>query len=131
MSSLAQEESRSISENTAWGKRKLFAEGKCSVGYGAFLGYDKDFKVNQEQAETVRLIYELFLSGMSSHTVAKELEKRGLLSPTGKKDGMPRQYSLYLPMKNIVGTQGYRSRLLWISSRENVRIMRESCHSTM
>lgn len=85
MSSLAQEESRSISENTAWGKRKLFAEGKCSVGYGAFLGYDKDFKVNPEQAETVRLIYELFLSGMSSHTVAKELEKRGLLSPAGKK----------------------------------------------
>ena len=32
MSSLAQEESRSISENTAWGKRKLFAEGKpCQI----------------------------------------------------------------------------------------------------
>ena len=44
MSSLAQEESRSISENTTWGKRKQFAEGKTSVGYSAFLGYDKDFK---------------------------------------------------------------------------------------
>ena len=38
------EESRSISENTTWGKRKQFAEGKTSVGYSAFLGYDKDFK---------------------------------------------------------------------------------------
>ncbi|MDD3219524.1 MAG: recombinase family protein [Lachnospiraceae bacterium] len=33
MSSLAQEESRSISENTTWGKRKQFADGKGSVGY--------------------------------------------------------------------------------------------------
>ena len=47
MSSLAQEESRSISENTTWGKRKQFAEGKTSVGYSAFLGYDKDFKINE------------------------------------------------------------------------------------
>ena len=50
MSSLAQEESRSISENTTWGKRKQFAEGKTSVGYSVFLGYDKDFKINEEQA---------------------------------------------------------------------------------
>ena len=33
MSSLAQEESRSISENTTWGKRKQFADGKGSVAY--------------------------------------------------------------------------------------------------
>ena len=49
MSSLAQEESRSISENTTWGKRKQFAEGKTSVGYSAFLGYDKDFKINEDR----------------------------------------------------------------------------------
>ena len=59
MSSLAQEESRSISENTTWGKRKQFAEGKTSVGYSAFLGYDKDFEINEEQAKIVRLIYKL------------------------------------------------------------------------
>ena len=33
MSSLAQEESRSISENTTWGKRKQFADGKGSLAY--------------------------------------------------------------------------------------------------
>jgi len=60
MSSLAQEESRSISENTTWGKRKQFADGKGSVAYSWFLGYDKDFKINEEQAATVRLIYRLF-----------------------------------------------------------------------
>lgn len=38
MSSLAQEESRSISENVTWGKRKSFADGKVSMPYKKFLG---------------------------------------------------------------------------------------------
>ena len=73
MSSLAQEESRSISENTTWGKRKQFAEGKTSVGYSAFLGYDKDFQINEEQAKIVRLIYKLFVGGRSFYAITKEL----------------------------------------------------------
>ena len=84
MSSLAQEESRSISENTTWGKRKQFAKGKTSVGYSAFLGYDKDFKINEEQAKIVRIIYKLFVGGRSFYAIAKELEKRGIKSPSGK-----------------------------------------------
>ena len=84
MSSLAQEESRSISENTTWGKRKQFAEGRTSVGYSAFLGYDKDFKINLEQAKVVKLIYKLFLSGRSFYAITKELEKGGIKSPSGK-----------------------------------------------
>ena len=84
MSSLAQEESRSISENTTWGKRKQFAEGKTSVGYSAFLGYDKDFEINEEQAKIVRLIYKLFLGGRSFYAITKELEKRCIKSPSGK-----------------------------------------------
>ena len=41
MSSLAQEESRSISENVTWGCRKRFADGKVSMPYKNFLGYRK------------------------------------------------------------------------------------------
>ena len=41
MSSIAQEESRSISENVTWGQRKRFSDGKVSVAYKNFLGYDK------------------------------------------------------------------------------------------
>lgn len=85
MSSLAQEESRSISENTTWGKRKQFADGKATLAYSRFLGYDKDFKINEEQAKTVRLIYKLFMSGKSLYGIARELEKRGILSATGNK----------------------------------------------
>ena len=60
------------------------AEGKTSVGYSAFLGYDKDFKINEEQAKAVKLIYKLFLGGRSFYAITKELEKRGIKSPSGK-----------------------------------------------
>ena len=41
MSSLAQEESRNISENTRWGMRKAFQNGKVFVPFRHFLGYDR------------------------------------------------------------------------------------------
>ena len=83
MSSLAQEESRSISENTTWGKRKSFADGKASVAFTHFLGYDKGFAIIEEEADTVRLIYKLFLSGLSLYAITKELERRGRKTPFG------------------------------------------------
>ncbi len=83
MSSLAQEESRSISENTTWGKRKSFAKGNVSVSFGGFLGYDKGFKINEEEAETVRLIYRLFLSGDSISEIVRKLEKLKRKTATG------------------------------------------------
>ena len=67
MSSLAQEESRSISENVTWGKRKRFADGKVSMPYHHFLGYEKGENVqpmvNEKEAVIVRLIFRLFWSG--------------------------------------------------------------------
>ena len=77
MSSLAQEESRSISENVAWGRRKQFADGKYSMAYASFLGFDKGPNgtpiINEEQAKIVRLIYWLFLVGFTEHTINKIL----------------------------------------------------------
>lgn len=88
MSSLAQEESRSISENVTWGQRKRFADGKVSFAYKQFLGYDKDSDgntvINEGQAKTVKLIYKLFLDGLTMHSIANELTKRGLKTPAGK-----------------------------------------------
>ena len=88
MSSLAQEESRSISENVTWGHRKRFSDGHCSLNFTHFLGYDQgpngEFVINPEQAETVRLIYKLFLSGLTPHAIAKEMMKRKITSPGGK-----------------------------------------------
>ncbi len=83
MSSLAQEESRSISENTTWGKRMRFAEGKADAPFKNFLGYDKDFVINEEQAKVVRRIYRMFLSGFSATSIARRLEAEGITAPAG------------------------------------------------
>ncbi len=88
MSSLAQEESRSISENVTWGQRKRFADGKVSFAYSRVLGLDKGpdgrIVVNPQEAETVRLIFGLFLEGLSPHSIAAELTRRGIKTPGGK-----------------------------------------------
>ncbi|MCD7712682.1 MAG: recombinase family protein [Firmicutes bacterium] len=88
MSSLAQEESRSISENCTWGQRKRMADGKVSVPFGSFLGYDRgkdgNLVVNEEQAKVVRLIYKLFLDGLTAYAIASKLTKRGIKTPTGR-----------------------------------------------
>ena len=88
LSSLSQEEARSISENVTWGLRKKFADGKFSVGYSRFLGYDKgedgNLAINEEQAKAVRLIFGLFIEGLTPCAIAKELTRRGILTVTGK-----------------------------------------------
>ena len=87
MSSLAQEESRSISENVAWGKRKKFADGKFSVPYKHFLGYDRGpdgtMVINEEQAEIIRLIYLLYLEGRTLGDITRVLQAAGIKTPTG------------------------------------------------
>ena len=85
MSSLAQEESRSISENTTWGQRRRFAEGKASAPFSHFLGYDKGFVINEEQAKVVRRIYRMFLSGLSCTSIARKLQSEGITAPAGGK----------------------------------------------
>lgn len=88
MSSLAQEESRSISENVTWGHRKRFQNGKVMVPYSSLLGYKKgadgNLVIDETQAPTVRLIYQLFLSGLSITEIRAELQHRGILTPRGK-----------------------------------------------
>lgn len=83
LASMAQEEARGISENTAWGKRKRMADGRYSVIYSRFMGYDKGFVINEEQARTVRYIFKRILTGLSPFQIAKELTEAGV--PTASK----------------------------------------------
>ena len=89
MSSMAQEESRSISENITWGHRRSFERGKVHIPYGQFLGYSKgkDGKptINEEEAKVVEYIYRLFLNGQTSSGICKRLMEMDIPSPRGKK----------------------------------------------
>ena len=88
MSSLAQEESRSISENTTWGQRKRFADGKVSLPYKKFLGYERGEdgipQIVEKEAKIVRLIYRLFLEGRTTTGIATHLTRLKVPTPAGK-----------------------------------------------
>ncbi len=78
--------------------RKVRDDGKL-LGYTPKFGYDyhrriknggqsRDgyFSINTNQAETVKLIFQLYLSGKSKYAIVAELHKRGLLPPKAKRD---------------------------------------------
>ena len=88
LSSIAEEESRSISENVKWGQRKKFADGKYQLPYKNFLGFCKDpngsLAIVEEEAQIVRLIYYLFLSGYTVNAIAVMLTKANIPTPARK-----------------------------------------------
>ncbi len=88
MSSIAQEESRSISENVRWGKRKSMADGKVSVSYSKFLGYKKGksggLVIDEEQASIVRRIFSMYLQGYNPSNIARILTDENISTPFGK-----------------------------------------------
>ena len=87
MATLAQEESRKISERVLAGQA-ISRENGVLYGTGNIIGYDRidgKYVINQEQAETIRLIFELYASGMGMTRVANELTARGRLDGAGNK----------------------------------------------
>lgn len=106
MSSLAQEESRSISENCTWGQRKRFADGKVTVLFKRFLGYDMgsdhNLVVNPEQAKLVKRIYGMFLQSQSPFQIARTLTEEGIPSPGGKDHWNPSN------IKSILTNEKYK-----------------------
>ena len=88
MSAFAQSESESISANVRWGKRQAMKEGKTSVNfkklYGYFLDSEGNPRVDSDQAEVIRGIYNRYLQGASLRMIRQELEAEGIPNPAGR-----------------------------------------------
>lgn len=88
LSSLAQDESRSISENCTWGIRRRFEQGEHKMSTRRFLGYDYDedgkMVVNRVQAKVVVRLYKEFLSGKTVDHIARIFKKEKVKSWNGK-----------------------------------------------
>lgn len=87
LSSIAQEESRSISENIRWSVQKRFRQGKVRVTTSRFLGYDSNEKgelvINPAEAEIVKRIFREYIAGNSIRDIKRGLEKDGVKTVTG------------------------------------------------
>lgn len=110
MSSLAQEESRSISENVRWGHRRSMEKGNVLLAYKNFLGYKKGEdgrpEIVEEEAVIVRQIYQLFLEGHTINDIARTLTEEGIPTPGGKK-----KWSVST-VKSILTNEKYRGSVL-------------------
>lgn len=135
MSSLAQEESRSISENVTWGHRKRFADGKVMVPFGRFLGYERgedgNLVINEEQAKIVRRIYGMFLQGRSPYQIAKMLTEEDIPTPAAKRYGARRWCRASSQMRSTRATHSCRKSIRWISSPKRRRSTRARFRSIM
>lgn len=110
ISALAQEESRSISENTKWGMRKNMMQGRGCVNFSRLLGYDRgengEYVINESQAEIVRTIYDLFIQGYTLYDIKDILEEKNIKTVTGK-DTWTR-----LGIKTILCNERYKGDIL-------------------
>ena len=85
LATFAQEESRSASENMKWRISKEFEQGIIWGGKPC-LGYNienKKMVLIPEEAEIVKLIYQLYLDGNGDEQICKILALKGIVPKTG------------------------------------------------
>ena len=88
LSSMAQQEVESLSQNVKMGLKMKMKRGEL-IGFNGCLGYDyhpedKTLTVNEEEAETVRFIYDMYLQGYGTTTIAKRLVEMGKRNKKGE-----------------------------------------------
>ena len=85
MSAIAENESRSISENIRWGYTERFKRGEYNLGNNRILGYDTiDGKlVPNTDADIIRLIFTLFLQGVNADGIIRKLTDLGVKTRNG------------------------------------------------
>lgn len=85
-----QAENETRSANIKWGIKQRASNGSLGFYCRKCYGYDKDENgnliINKEQAEVVKLIFDLYLGGKSILGIVEELKDRNIKSPTGKDD---------------------------------------------
>lgn len=85
LAAFAQEESRSVSENTKWGIRKRFEEGETR--WNPLYGYEKnkkgDHQIVPAEAAVVQKIFWLYEHGSTLNDIRVYLREHGIKSPSG------------------------------------------------
>ena len=85
LGAVAQMEVENTSAHINWTLQEKMKTGKL-VGQPNPLGYNVtngELVINEEEARTVRYIFDRYLNGMGAHTIAKELEQMGIITKRG------------------------------------------------
>lgn len=87
LSAMAQQESENISSHVQLGLKMKKDRGEL-IGYNGCYGYNynietKEITINLEEAEIVKYMFERYVEGVGSNTIAKELTAKGIKTPKG------------------------------------------------
>lgn len=110
LSSLAQQESESISANVKMGLKMKMKRGE-TVGFSGCLGYDYDsvnklIIVNEEEAKIVRYIFQRYIEGAGCFVIAKELTQLKYKTKKGNTKWSDTS------VRKIIGNEKYKGDLL-------------------
>ena len=109
MATLAQEESRKVSERVKAGQ-KISRDNGVLYGNGNILGYNRSsgtYVINEEQAETVRMIYNLYEERNGMTKIARILTERKRKDAIGNVSWCASKISRILKNSTYRGIQGY------------------------
>lgn len=114
MATLAQNESKKLSVRVKAGQKISFENGVL-YGNGNVLGYSRvgsELVINPEQAETVKMIFDLYLEGYGCTKIARLLEQRGRLTSMGRDRWYPGTVSRVLRNSFYCGRIVYRKQFV-------------------
>lgn len=87
LSMVAQDQSRSISENVKWAVQKNFQAGQAIVNPSQLLGYEKgknkEWVIVPEQADIIKFIFNQFLECGNASQIAEALNEKGFKTNLG------------------------------------------------
>lgn len=104
---VAQAENESRSDNIKWGIKQRAAQGTSKLYNRKCYGYINDAEgklvIDEKEAKNVHMIFNLYLQGRSVLGIAKELERLGIKSPTGKEKWAKRTIDVMLSNEKYTG----------------------------
>ena len=109
-SAIAQEESKSISQNQRLSIVKRMELGEyvdSNAPYG-FRLVNKQLSVYEPEAGIVREMFDMYLRGMSTQEIAKELTERGVPTKNGKEKWKSTKISYILSNEKYIGDSRYQ-----------------------
>jgi DNA invertase Pin-like site-specific DNA recombinase len=104
MATVAEEEIVSLSNSITWGVQSLAQRGTISRRtdmYGYTIDKNREWHIVEEEAEAVRLMYQLFIEGKNIFEIVEHLNELGIKSPKGS------DYWNYNTIREILRNEKY------------------------
>ena len=137
---IAEEESRSRSENITWGIKRGFEDGSSKLYLRRCYGYsvcpDGSLSINVDEADVVRQIFVLYLQGYSILAISRELNSKGIKSPTGKDTWPKRTIETILTNVKYIGnsllgktyTQDFKKKIRYVNNGKHPKFEHANTH---